>query len=339
MYIKKIENIFEPIDSSALELSHNAVHKLRNATQDVHSFGISFDFRFLHHVEDFRKAIERGVNIHVTVLAPSVDLTIVAPIFGQSVEELRREMLSTDSVIKKFQERWKKQFHVHYLDKPPQYRLFAMDIYRNDHAQPNAVIIFYGTKTDIHELPAFEFNTVPSNPVTNYISDYKKFIEAPPPKPKLKLKPKVFLVHGHDNNLLHKVRLFLTEHKVDYVVLNMENNNGDTIIEKLEKNSNVHYAIVLLTPDDYGCAIKDFSIDSVPDCLQLRARENIIFEWGYLTAKIGRKNICCIKVGKTTNIPSDTSGIAYFEMKSHDDDIPNAVLKELKKAGFSIKFP
>ena len=62
----------------------------------------------------------------------------------------------------------------------------------------------------------------------------------------------IFLVHGHDNGLLHEVARFLEMLKQKVIVLREQPSSGRTIIEKFVDYSNVGYAIVLLTPDDRG---------------------------------------------------------------------------------------
>jgi predicted nucleotide-binding protein len=48
------------------------------------------------------------------------------------------------------------------------------------------------------------------------------------------------------------------------------------------RDEHVAYAVVLLTPDDVGCAK-----DAAPDGLALRPRENVIFELGFFAGKLG----------------------------------------------------
>ena len=77
-------------------------------------------------------------------------------------------------------------------------------------------------------------------------------------------------------------------------VLHEESNEGKTIIEKLEKYSEVGYAFVILTPD----------VDN------LRANQNVIFEFGFLVGVLGRHRISCL-VRRNTELPSDMHGLKY----------------------------
>lgn len=86
---------------------------------------------------------------------------------------------------------------------------------------------------------------------------------------------KVFLVHGHDNELKETVARFLEKIGLIPIILHEQASKGQTIIEKFEEHSNVSYAIVLMTPDDVG------NLKSNKGKLNQRARQNVIFELGY----------------------------------------------------------
>ena len=61
---------------------------------------------------------------------------------------------------------------------------------------------------------------------------------------------KVFVVHGHDEATKSSVEVFLSEIGLKPIVLHRQADEGQTIIEKFEKHSDVGYAFILLTPDD-----------------------------------------------------------------------------------------
>lgn len=141
-------------------------------------------------------------------------------------------------------------------------------------------------------------------------------------------KKHVFIVHGHDNQLRTKVENVLLKLGLEPIVLARQPNEGDTIIEKFEKNSSkADYAIILLTADDKGKA-KDGKK------YQLRARQNVIFEMGYFRAKLGKKNLCYM-YEEEVELPSDIIGIGYVAIKN-DDRWQLELAKELQKCGFTI---
>jgi len=80
----------------------------------------------------------------------------------------------------------------------------------------------------------------------------------------------IFLVHGHDKELLETVARFLTKLDLDPIILHEKPNKGKTIIEKVEAYSDVKFAVILLTPDDIG------SKNEEKPNLKSRARQNVI---------------------------------------------------------------
>lgn len=138
---------------------------------------------------------------------------------------------------------------------------------------------------------------------------------------------KVFIVHGHDEVVKLSVARFLEKLKLTPIILHEQASQGKTIIEKIEEYSNVGFGIVLYTPCDLGK-----SNDS--ENLQPRARQNVIFEHGYLMAKIGRNNVCAL-VKDDVEKPNDISGVVYINYDS-DGGWHMELLKELKSSGYDV---
>ena len=139
----------------------------------------------------------------------------------------------------------------------------------------------------------------------------------------------IFLVHGHDNGLLHEVARFLEMLKQKVIVLREQPSSGRTIIEKFVDYSTVGYAIVLLTPDDRGGIAS-----ATYETQQVRARQNVVFELGYFIGKLGRNRVTALHLADV-EIPSDYSGVA-FVMIDDRGAWRLELAKELKAAGFNI---
>ena len=73
-----------------------------------------------------------------------------------------------------------------------------------------------------------------------------------PSPPPTQLKNDVFIVHGHDNAMRDAVASYIRKLGLNAIILSEEPSGGKTLIEKLETYRNVHYAVVLLSPDDSG---------------------------------------------------------------------------------------
>jgi len=138
---------------------------------------------------------------------------------------------------------------------------------------------------------------------------------------------KVFIVHGHDTGLLHNVARYISGFDIKPIILQEQTGNGQTIIEKLETNSDVKFAIVLLTPDDIGGAV------SAKD-LKQRARQNVILELGYFFGKLGRANVRALYDEKV-ELPSDLIGIEYIKIDS-SDGWKLKLAREMKQSGLKI---
>lgn len=145
-----------------------------------------------------------------------------------------------------------------------------------------------------------------------------------------KLKNKIFIVHGHDGESKEKVARFIEKLGFEAIILHEKASKGMTIIEKIEQYSNeVSFGVVLYTPDDLG-NVKSSAEDGE---LNFRARQNVVFEHGYLIGKLGRSNVAPLVEG-SIELPNDLSGIVYISDKDWQIDIA----KEMKSAGYQIDF-
>lgn len=121
----------------------------------------------------------------------------------------------------------------------------------------------------------------------------------------------VFIVHGHDETLKLEAARFVERLGLRSVILSEQANKGRTVIEKFEAHAGSSgFAIVLLTPDDFGGAAS-----SAPEG-RLRARQNVILELGYFIGKLGRTHVCALYKGNL-ELPSDIDGFVYIKHEGH----------------------
>jgi predicted nucleotide-binding protein len=142
-------------------------------------------------------------------------------------------------------------------------------------------------------------------------------------------KKRVFVVHGRDELLKTKVARFIERLGLESVVLHEQANKGMTIIEKIEASTDVDFAIVLYTPDDRG----NLAEPALQNQLNERARQNVVFEHGYLISKLGRAHVVPLLCGRV-EIPSDISGVVYVDDSNWEVDIA----KEMLAVGYEIDF-
>jgi len=138
---------------------------------------------------------------------------------------------------------------------------------------------------------------------------------------------KVFVVHGHDHGIKETVARFLSQLGLDPVILHERPDQGRTIIEKIEHNADVSCAVVILSPDDIA------SPKSSPNLKEERARQNVIFEFGFFVGRLGRdKTFALVRQGVAK--PSDIDGLLYIPMD--DNSWKMSLVRELKAAHMKI---
>lgn len=138
---------------------------------------------------------------------------------------------------------------------------------------------------------------------------------------------KIFIVHGRDEGSRETVARFIERIKFGAVILHEQANRGDTVIQKIERHSDVGFAIVLLTPDDVGGLAGQGQ--------RSRPRQNVLLELGYFFGKLGRDRVCALIGDSSMDLPSDFGGIVWVPLDSNGG-WKIAVAKELEAAGFEV---
>lgn len=173
-------------------------------------------------------------------------------------------------------------------------------------------------------------NSMTRQLIIPFVRDYKTFVLS-----KGRTEPKVvrantnriFVVHGHDGEARETVARFLERIGFEAVILHEQASMGRTVMEKVVANSDVGFAVVLLTPDDFGRA-KDATE------LEPRARQNVLLELGYFIGHLGRAKVCALKKGRV-EVPSDFGGVVWEEMDSAGG-WKTGLGRELSAAGYDI---
>jgi predicted nucleotide-binding protein len=137
---------------------------------------------------------------------------------------------------------------------------------------------------------------------------------------------RVLVVYGRNREAKERVARFIMKLGLEAVLLDEEVARGRTLIEKLEAQSPVDFALVLLTGDDIG------ALGSEPERLRPRARQNVIFELGYSIAKLSRERVCAL-YEEGVELPSDFRGVEYQPLDGAGA-WKARLAKELHAAGF-----
>ncbi len=145
---------------------------------------------------------------------------------------------------------------------------------------------------------------------------------------------KIFITHGHDNDFRNAVELFLKNNNIEVVILEKMVSKGKAIIEKLEQNSDVKCAIVLISPDD-ELTMKENTI--------YRARQNVIWEFGFFAGLLSRDKLIFIKnpftkenKNVTIELPSNMEGLIWINYDKSNRNWKIELSKELNEIGYSV---
>lgn len=141
---------------------------------------------------------------------------------------------------------------------------------------------------------------------------------------------KIFIVHGHDYAAKDELETFLKELQLEPIVLHRQPDQGQTIIEKIERHSDVGFAVILINPDDA-------TAPSPTGQSERRARQNVLFEWGYFVGRLSRQRVCCLYQEGTT-LPSDLGGMLYKPYHRSINEVKIDLVKELRAAGYEIRW-
>jgi predicted nucleotide-binding protein len=160
----------------------------------------------------------------------------------------------------------------------------------------------------------------------------EKSREEPPPNMALNqgllLGADVLLIHGRDEDTKESVLEFLEKLELRAITLHEQPDGGKSMMEKSVESPGIHFAIILLTPDDIAAP------RNKPKERQTRVGQNVIFEFGYFLSKLGPGKVCAL-YREGVEIPSDYSGTAYIPMDSRGG-WRLLVAKEIKQAGIEI---
>lgn len=148
-------------------------------------------------------------------------------------------------------------------------------------------------------------------------------------KERIQMSNKVFIVHGHDELAVQEMARTLEKWGFEAIILHEQADLGLTIIEKIERYTDVDFAVVLYTECDYGRA-KDVDVSEE----KFRARQNVVFEHGYLISRLGREHVCALVKGDVET-PGDISGVVYVSMDKNGA-WKMALAKNMKAAGINI---
>lgn len=131
--------------------------------------------------------------------------------------------------------------------------------------------------------------------------------------------PRLLLIHGRSPD-----RYMLTEWLrsslglTDLLIMQQEFGSGQSLPEKFESlAAQADGAIALATPDDIGG-----SVDNTRQ--NMRARQNVWLEVGWIWGRLGRNKVMVLCKGDT-EIPSDLNGLEYYRYNTSPLEVTESV--------------
>jgi predicted nucleotide-binding protein len=117
--------------------------------------------------------------------------------------------------------------------------------------------------------------------------------------------PKVFVITGKDEKKKAAVASFLASLGVEPVIPQEDNGYKTNLVEKLGKNSEVTFAIILLVADEIGYPKEK------PEEARLRASQKVIFELGFLMGRLPQ-NLVCALYEEGLDLPAEYQGNVFI---------------------------
>jgi predicted nucleotide-binding protein len=152
----------------------------------------------------------------------------------------------------------------------------------------------------------------------------------------------VFIVHGHDHQVLAEVEGYLAGLGIRSIVLTKIANREQSLFQKfLTWSEDVRFAVVLLSADDWGASRKQYEAPGVAEkALRFRARQNVILELGFFYGYLGWENVFVLfkapeQVFPDFERPSDLDGVP-FDAVDAAGQWKEVLADRLRKAGFAM---
>lgn len=140
----------------------------------------------------------------------------------------------------------------------------------------------------------------------------------------------IFLAYGHNETVKREVGDFLRHNGLRVLELGRVPQYGDSILGNVDRYIHqARFAVVLFTGDDAG-----YDQAAGPAQARPRARQNVVFELGYLLARLGPHRVRAL-VDPEVEIPTNYQGMLYISLKD-GHSWQTELARELRLSGINI---
>ncbi len=133
----------------------------------------------------------------------------------------------------------------------------------------------------------------------------------------------VFIIHGHDELNMYRLRNLLNDHfKLNSILMKKEPGMSRALLKKFEDTAAMcSFAFALITPDD--------QIMNNDNIQYSQARPNVIFEAGWFVGRLGIPRVCLL-LKEGTEVHSDIDGISRIHFRDNIEEKVIDIENELK---------
>ncbi len=146
------------------------------------------------------------------------------------------------------------------------------------------------------------------------------------------LSRRIMVVSGSDEEMNQAIHGALTKLSLIPLILCEEPSHGKKIVENFSREySDVTFAVVLLSPDDFG-----YPKNEADTKRKLRPKQDVVFELGFLLGKFGKDNVLVFfRECANFEIPVNFEGIKVTAFDDRDS-WKLALLRELSNSGLAV---
>lgn len=151
-------------------------------------------------------------------------------------------------------------------------------------------------------------------------------------KPALKISKRIFVVTCTKESLTREVMDCLNRNCLEYVLSFDRAYSTLSIEQKFIQNPGIQFAIVSLSGDEFV-----YPKEGKCQNAKLRAKQDIVFELGFLVGKLGRQNVFVLyHEQKSFLLPTNFLHVLYYP-RDEKGRWKDELLKRLKTAGFALR--
>ncbi len=150
-------------------------------------------------------------------------------------------------------------------------------------------------------------------------------------KPSVKKTDQIFVVHGFDTELLDFMTVIFQKLGFGFIISHEHGHQEKTMFQKFLDHPEIGFAAVALSPDDIG-----YRKDQYTDKARFRARQNVVFEMGFLIGKLGRNRVfVLVRDEYNFELPTNYFDAIYtpFDRMGHWQ---TDLIKQLKNCDFKV---